>query len=149
VLGSSEKDQSAWIWRFSVLSNLLATATNIFYATNEHMTDLYPLHLANTVCNFLWWILFAATLLSSPGYVVDPPNSRGRDKDKGKARNPHSYGVVLEALKDEENSPDPHSNPNYPNLCHTCGVLRPLRSKHCKVTRKCVLKFDHFWYTLH
>lgn len=29
-------------------------------------------------------------------------------------------------------------------LCHTCHVARPLRSKHCRVQRKCVLLFDHF-----
>jgi hypothetical protein len=30
-----------------------------------------------------------------------------------------------------------------PNLCHSCHVLRPVRSKHCKVCRKCVHVFDH------
>ena len=29
-------------------------------------------------------------------------------------------------------------------LCHTCHIARPHRSKHCRVTRKCVLLFDHF-----
>ena len=29
-------------------------------------------------------------------------------------------------------------------LCHTCHVARPHRSKHCRVHRKCVLLFDHF-----
>jgi palmitoyltransferase ZDHHC13/17 len=28
-------------------------------------------------------------------------------------------------------------------LCHTCHVAKPLRSKHCRVTRTCVLMFDH------
>jgi ankyrin repeat protein len=29
------------------------------------------------------------------------------------------------------------------NLCHTCRIVKPLRSKHCRVTRRCVLVFDH------
>jgi palmitoyltransferase ZDHHC13/17 len=29
-------------------------------------------------------------------------------------------------------------------LCHTCHVARPLRAKHCRIHRKCVLLFDHF-----
>lgn len=29
-------------------------------------------------------------------------------------------------------------------LCHTCHIARPLRSKHCRVARKCVLVFDHY-----
>eukprot|EP00958_Prasinococcus_capsulatus_P020783 scaffold2752_cov393-Prasinococcus_capsulatus_cf.AAC.22 len=29
-------------------------------------------------------------------------------------------------------------------LCHSCQIVRPLRSKHCKVTRQCVARFDHY-----
>ena len=28
-------------------------------------------------------------------------------------------------------------------LCHTCRIVKPLRSKHCRVARRCVLLFDH------
>ncbi|XP_039257376.2 palmitoyltransferase ZDHHC17-like [Styela clava] len=29
-------------------------------------------------------------------------------------------------------------------FCSTCMVMKPLRSKHCAVTNKCIAKFDHF-----
>jgi len=29
------------------------------------------------------------------------------------------------------------------NLCHSCRIVKPLRSKHCRVIRRCVLMFDH------
>ena len=29
-------------------------------------------------------------------------------------------------------------------LCHTCHIVRPLRSKHCTVQKRCVSCFDHF-----
>lgn len=28
-------------------------------------------------------------------------------------------------------------------LCHTCHISKPLRSKHCRIARRCVLVFDH------
>jgi ankyrin repeat protein len=28
-------------------------------------------------------------------------------------------------------------------LCHTCRIVKPMRSKHCRVARRCVLNFDH------
>lgn len=70
------------------LSNFTATSVNLFYAAAEQvilfyvhvlhylffltdyffrkyskqMADLYVLHLANTIVNFIWWILFFAIL---------------------------------------------------------------------------------------
>jgi hypothetical protein len=35
-------------------------------------------------------------------------------------------------------------SPLWQQLCHTCHVARPLRAKHCRVHRKCVLLYDHF-----
>merc|ERR1712113_170464 len=29
-------------------------------------------------------------------------------------------------------------------LCHTCHIVRPIRSKHCRIARRCVLLFDHY-----
>lgn len=31
-----------------------------------------------------------------------------------------------------------------PPLCHTCRIVRPLRSKHCRIQKQCILLFDHY-----
>ena len=44
-----------------------------------------------------------------------------------------TYSSVLDAMGISTNDED-----SLPNLCHSCHVVRPLRSKHCKVLRKCI-----------
>uniref|UniRef100_W5N4W3 Palmitoyltransferase n=1 Tax=Lepisosteus oculatus TaxID=7918 RepID=W5N4W3_LEPOC len=29
-------------------------------------------------------------------------------------------------------------------LCHTCHIVKPFRTKHCRVTNRCVEQFDHY-----
>jgi hypothetical protein len=161
MLGANERDTSLWIWRVSFLSNLTASSINVFYATSEHMTDLYPLHLANTVVNFIWWIFFFVTLWKSPGFVVDTVRATPTSSSSGKGKSfssgvnsptrpgdtappANSYDAALEMIGRGDYA-DLMDHPNVPNVCHTCRVVKPLRSKHCKIARRCVLKFDHFW----
>jgi hypothetical protein len=50
------------------------------------------------------------------------------------------YEETLLALADDDPAKDAiRSRP----LCHTCHIARPLRSKHDRFTKKCVLLFDH------
>ena len=44
-----------------------------------------------------------------------------------------TYSSVLDAMAISTNDED-----SLPNLCHSCHVVRPLRSKHCKILRKCI-----------
>ena len=50
------------------------------------------------------------------------------------------YKEMLEDLGKEIDG-NHHSKPS---LCHSCHIVRPTRSKHCRVMRRCVLMFDHF-----
>jgi hypothetical protein len=56
------------------------------------------------------------------------------------------YDDALEQYANPTTTGSPNnSTPSVPpNLCHTCHIVKPLRSKHCRVQRKCVLLFDHY-----
>jgi ankyrin repeat protein len=38
---------------------------------------------------------------------------------------------------------DGHQSTNPRLLCHSCHIVRPTRSKHCRVLNRCILLFDH------
>ena len=48
------------------------------------------------------------------------------------------YDEVIESFSKDFPSPEKRVP-----LCHTCRIVKPLRSKHCRVARRCVLMFDH------
>jgi len=87
--------------------------------------------LTNFVLAFLSWYYFYKTVKTKPGYL---DNSL---PDIAKWR--RLYEETLESYADE----NAHEKSQM-QLCHTCHVARPLRAKHCRVHRKCVLLFDHF-----
>uniref|UniRef100_A0A6U0TF19 Palmitoyltransferase n=1 Tax=Pinguiococcus pyrenoidosus TaxID=172671 RepID=A0A6U0TF19_9STRA len=73
------------------------------------------------------WTAFILTWRSDPGIIKDSDGALERR--------------YKEALDDIEALGDGSSQLN---LCHTCHIVRPLRSKHCRVTRRCVRDFDHY-----
>lgn len=125
LCGSNEKEVAAWPWRIVFLSNFVGSLYTIYFVLHEKLGDLYYLHLLNVSLQFVWWICFLMCLFKSPGFVTDK-NSE--------------YEKCLDALC----SSNFDKNPAPVVICHTCRVRRPLRSKHCKIQRRCIEKFDHF-----
>lgn len=56
------------------------------------------------------------------------------------------YDEALEQLAHSSTSDGTHlsSSTTIPPLCHTCRIVRPLRSKHCRIQKQCILLFDHY-----
>lgn len=47
--GSNERELSLWPWRIVFASNFVGSIVTMYFATDEHMADLYYLHLFNTM----------------------------------------------------------------------------------------------------
>jgi hypothetical protein len=132
LCGSNDKEMSNWPWRVVFLSNLFASVTSVTFALNPILLDLYPLHVFNFLVQLLWWICFTMCLFKSPSLVRDENSAEARQR-----------GVTYEGALDKIAASS--DNDGHIPICHSCHVCKPLRSKHCKILRRCVNKFDHFW----
>lgn len=128
LIASNDKEAGCWAWRIVFASNFIGSIVTIMFAIDEHLTDMFMLHQINTTLQLLWWFFFTMCLFKSPGIVVDDLRESGK----------YSYETCLELIG--QGIIDDSIN-----LCHTCRVRRPLRSKHCRILNRCVYKFDHFW----
>jgi len=109
------------------------------------MVDLSTLHIFTIFSMIMMWTNFFLTYKSDPGCVDARSPLPSMSSLAGVLGS--SYDSALESLGLETDNLGNAGSPptgTGPNLCHSCHLSKPLRSKHDRVTRKCVLMFDHY-----
>ncbi len=138
ICGMGDKETGRWMWRATFFPNLVASLISIYYASMSNMRDTALLQLLSSIVQLLWWSCFLILLYVTPAYV----------KDAGKDANDFhdSYDKALDRIAYVLGVENPltRMSMSRPTVCHSCHLVRPLRSKHCRVSRRCVHKFDHY-----
>lgn len=136
--GQDEVDESPkFPFYFTVFTMAMALAwyplyyIPVFRTSQGLLWDGMGWHALNLTFMGLMWFSFYKTYTTNPGTLDDASSHTPALRQK--------YEETLESYSDEAS----FAKTNETQLCHTCHVARPLRSKHCRVARRCVLLFDH------
>ena len=113
-----------------------------FYITNTAMAyAVYALFLAPVIGTVYQHYAYAtACALMQITYLHINQASPGQIDTGAAARKEYEAAM----LKAAEGSHDAADASSMPALCHTCRIVKPLRSKHCSTLKRCVPMFDHF-----
>ena len=106
------------------------------------MSDCTFLHMFSITNMIAMWVFFLLTYKTEAGGVA----SNNEETPSCKVLHGHltkEYEETLEALGAETGQDGLVASISTP-LCHSCHITKPIRSKHCRVTRRCVLMFDHY-----
>merc|ERR1712226_1409833 len=92
--------------------------------------ELQTTHLLFVFLNIAMWTFLIRVHSTDPGTL---------------ARNTEEYEHAIRqmAFYDAWRQNDGGYNP-LNRLCHTCRLVKPPRTKHCKITNRCVRHFDHY-----
>jgi len=138
-------EHQKWPYWFVFGHNALGTMLYpLRFFTTDILIDCSTLHMFTFSCLVLTWVFFLLTTYTDPGLLdrnSKDPKFRALARRLGEM-----YDEVLENLGKETTNDGQVAMQGitHPPLCHTCHMVRPLRSKHCRVKRKCTLIFDHY-----
>eukprot|EP00735_Rhodelphis_limneticus_P003675 TRINITY_DN15176_c0_g1::TRINITY_DN15176_c0_g1_i1::g.30601::m.30601 TRINITY_DN15176_c0_g1::TRINITY_DN15176_c0_g1_i1::g.30601 ORF type:complete len:566 (-),score=131.36,sp/Q52T38/ZDH22_ARATH/29.62/8e-55,zf-DHHC/PF01529.15/2.8e-37,Ank_2/PF12796.2/4.4e-06,Ank_2/PF12796.2/1.6e-11,Ank_2/PF12796.2/1.5e-13,Ank_4/PF13637.1/9.2e-06,Ank_4/PF13637.1/4.5e-09,Ank_4/PF13637.1/5e-06,Ank_4/PF13637.1/1.5e-13,Ank_4/PF13637.1/0.38,Ank_4/PF13637.1/1.2e+04,Ank_5/PF13857.1/0.0068,Ank_5/PF13857.1/3.1e-06,Ank_5/PF13857. len=102
------------------------------------------LHLSVIAASIIQWVFFFKASLEDPGYLSSPDDRKNllltdrHNRATARSSSNPDYENALNQMA-ETGSFEHHSH----SLCHTCGIVRPQRAKHCRVCKTCVGRFDH------
>ena len=164
--GGGNAEASGWPFYLVLLTNLwVHLMYPLRFFSDRGVVALASHNRLNAWCVALqltMWVLFVLAWRTDPGYI-----------DGKKERRRGEYEAALETFSSEgmervlQEAAEAHRGHHHdgstaavgsggggggggqahkiplPNLCHSCHLRRPVRSKHCRVCRRCVSVFDH------
>ncbi|XP_048827516.1 uncharacterized protein LOC125705157 [Brienomyrus brachyistius] len=126
VFGPPGKSKGPVLFLYACLL-LWGYPTYFFKIASVSFNKLWEFHVTFLLANILMWFLFLKASLMDPGFLP-------RDSEE--------YGkVIRQAVLSQDWQRDRNL---LLRLCHSCHLVRPLRTKHCRVTNRCVEHFDHY-----
>eukprot|EP00924_Labyrinthula_sp_SR-Ha-C_P014923 maker-scaffold_9-snap-gene-2.66-mRNA-1 protein AED:0.02 eAED:0.02 QI:0/0.66/0.5/1/1/1/4/179/667 len=117
-----------WSWYCWPVIGPLATFYFFMYILpSPYMAGHYMLALFTVLASVGMWISWASLQRKDPGYIK---RLNGAFTSKGE----YLHDMYKEVMSKGLEVP----------VCTTCEIVRPLRSKHDRISDRCLEKFDHF-----
>jgi len=122
-------------WLYFYLFSLLGFSYPMYFYHFRFIMAVEPSwNLIFMFLNIVMWYSFITAATKDPGYLQC---------------NSDEYDIALKKValhKEWELSSE--DNP-LSRLCHTCRLLRPIRSKHCRICNRCIRVMDHHCHYIH
>ncbi|XP_078718997.1 palmitoyltransferase Hip14-like [Lampetra fluviatilis] len=126
VLGPPGKSKAPVMFFYCTLL-LWGYPTYVLHVLPLTLLEMKAVNVTFVAGNLVMWYAFLRASLSDPGFL--PQNNPDYD---------HAIKQMARYADCE------HAASALSRLCHTCRLVRPLRSKHCRVANRCVDHFDHY-----
>jgi len=127
---SFKQRKTTWPMCLAIATTSIAFSlypTRFLNAEEGALFNYLGLHLVTLVCMCLMTCFYLLTWKTNPGSLSNNKLTK-------------ELQLLYEATLDSYATTNPVDSHQ---LCHSCHVVRPPRSKHCRIQRKCVLMFDH------
>jgi len=161
VQGGGNAERSSWPFFLVVGSNVwVHLMYPLRFFTDRGLGALVGYTRLNAWCVALqlsMWVFFLLAWKSDPGWIEGGREGKRREYDEAlETFSKEGMERLLQEAAEKSNfqqqqqqqqhtclPPTGNHKVPLPNLCHSCHVVKPVRSKHCRVCRRCVQVFDH------